>query len=54
MPNIGPQELIILLVIALVLLGPRRLPEAGRAAGRGVREFKEGLRGSKDAELPDA
>lgn len=54
MPNIGPQELIIVLVIALVLIGPRRLPEAGRAVGRGVREFKDELRGRTEAELPDA
>jgi sec-independent protein translocase protein TatA len=52
--NLGGPELIIVLVIVLVLLGPRRLPEAGRAVGRGVRAFKDGLGGSKQAELPDA
>jgi sec-independent protein translocase protein TatA len=43
--NIGPMELIIVLVIALIVLGPKRLPEAGRSVGRGLREFKESLSG---------
>ena len=42
MPNIGPMELIIVLVIALVVLGPKRLPAAGRSLGQGMREFKIG------------
>jgi sec-independent protein translocase protein TatA len=45
MPNIGPMELVIVLVIALVVLGPKRLPEAGKAVGKGMREFKESLTG---------
>jgi sec-independent protein translocase protein TatA len=45
MPNIGPMELVIVLVIALLVLGPKRLPEAGRSLGRGLREFKESVRG---------
>jgi sec-independent protein translocase protein TatA len=44
--NIGPMELIIVLVIALIVLGPKRLPEAGRSVGKGLREFKESLSGS--------
>ena len=41
MGNIGPLELVVVLAIALVVLGPKKLPEAARAAGRGLREFKE-------------
>jgi sec-independent protein translocase protein TatA len=41
--SIGPQELLIVLVIALVVLGPSKLPEMARSLGKGVREFKEGL-----------
>lgn len=43
------MELIIVLVLALVVLGPRRLPEAGRSLGRGMREFKQSLTGGDDA-----
>ena len=51
MPSIGPMELIIVLIIALVVLGPKRLPEAGKAIGKGMREFKDSLSGdSRDEE----
>ena len=43
--NVGPTELIIVLVIALIVLGPKRLPEVGRSVGRGMREFKDSLSG---------
>ena len=43
--SIGPGELIIVLVIALIILGPKRLPEVGRSVGRGMREFKDSLSG---------
>ena len=46
MPNIGPAELIIVLVVALLVLGPARLPAAGRSLGRGLREFKDGISGA--------
>jgi sec-independent protein translocase protein TatA len=45
MPNIGFPELMIVLVIALIVLGPKRLPEAGKSLGRGMREFKDSLAG---------
>jgi TatA/E family protein of Tat protein translocase len=43
--NIGPGELIIVLVIALLVLGPKRLPEVGKSLGRGMREFKDSISG---------
>jgi sec-independent protein translocase protein TatA len=43
--NVGPMELVIVLVIALIVLGPKRLPEAGRAIGNGMREFKDSISG---------
>ena len=46
MSNLGPTELIIVLVIALLVLGPKKLPEVGRSVGKGLREFKESLNGS--------
>src|SRR3954453_4663027 len=59
MPNIGPLELVILLVIVLVIFGPKRLPGLGRSLGSGMREFKDSVTGkSKDEERerlePDA
>ena len=45
MPNVGPFEIILVLVIALIVLGPKRLPEVGRSVGRGMREFKDAISG---------
>jgi Tat protein translocase TatB subunit len=39
--NIGPQELLIILIVALVVVGPKRLPELGRTIGRGLNEFRK-------------
>lgn len=47
-PNVGGPELIVILVIALLVLGPKKLPEAGRSIGRGLREFKESVSGKAD------
>jgi sec-independent protein translocase protein TatA len=47
--QLGIPEVILVLVIALVFLGPKRLPEAGNAIGRGIREFREGITGSDDS-----
>jgi sec-independent protein translocase protein TatA len=48
MPSVGFPELIVILVIALIVLGPKKLPEAGRAMGKGMREFKDSLSGMTD------
>jgi sec-independent protein translocase protein TatA len=48
MPGIGFPELLVILVIALIVLGPKKLPEAGRAMGKGMREFKDSLSGVND------
>jgi sec-independent protein translocase protein TatA len=53
MPNIGPMELIIVLVVALLILGPKRLPSAGRSLGRGLREFKDSVAGITPKELDE-
>jgi sec-independent protein translocase protein TatA len=45
--NIGPMELIIVLVIALLVIGPKRLPEVGKSLGRGMREFKDSISGDR-------
>lgn len=42
---IGVPEMLVILVIALVVLGPKRLPEAGKSLGNGMREFKQSLSG---------
>lgn len=50
MPNIGPLELAIVLIIALVIFGPKRLPELGSSLGRGLREFKSSVTGKDEDE----
>ncbi len=51
MPNIGPLEIIIVLVIVLLIFGPKRLPDLGRSLGSGMREFKDSVTGKdKDKE----
>ena len=53
--GIGPMEIAIVAVIALLILGPKRLPDAGRSLGRGMREFKDAVTGGrpdKPEELP--
>jgi sec-independent protein translocase protein TatA len=41
--NLGPGELLLILAIALVVLGPKKLPDAGRSLGKGLREFKDSM-----------
>ena len=48
MPNIGPLEIIIVLVIVLLIFGPKRLPDLGRSLGTGMREFKDSVTGKGD------
>ncbi len=43
--QVGPLELIVVLVIALLVLGPKKLPDVGRSLGRGMREFKDSISG---------
>jgi sec-independent protein translocase protein TatA len=45
MPNVGPLELVVVLIIALVIFGPKRLPELGRSMGKGIREFRGSISG---------
>jgi sec-independent protein translocase protein TatA len=51
-PNIGPMELAIVLVAMLLVFGPKRLTEVGRAVGRGIREFKDSLAIGGDETAP--
>jgi sec-independent protein translocase protein TatA len=46
MPSIGPMEMAIVLAIALIIFGPKRLPDLGRQLGGGLREFKESITGA--------
>jgi sec-independent protein translocase protein TatA len=45
--NIGPLEIGILLVVALLIFGPKKLPELGKGAGQSIREFKESVTGER-------
>src|SRR4051794_36671940 len=53
MPNIGAPELIIVLVIALLIFGPKRLPGLGKQLGTGMREFKESITGDNKDDRDD-
>lgn len=46
--NIGPLEIVVVLIIALIVFGPKRLPELGRSLGKGIREFKGSVSGEDD------
>ena len=49
MPNIGPLELVLILLVVLLLFGAKRLPELGRSLGSGMKEFKDSVTG-KDSD----
>jgi sec-independent protein translocase protein TatA len=51
--SIGPTELIIVLVIVLVIFGPKRLPGLGRSLGSGMKEFKDSVTGRHDRDLDE-
>jgi len=50
MPNVGPLELLVVGIIALLVLGPKRLPEVGRSLGKGLREFRDSMAGLTEDE----
>jgi sec-independent protein translocase protein TatA len=55
LPEVGITGLIVILIVALLVFGPKRLPEIGRSLGKGMREFKDSITGGSDdekAELP--
>ena len=51
--NIGFPELMIVLIIALIVLGPKKLPDFGRSLGNGIREFKDSINGDSKRENDD-
>ena len=53
MPNIGPLEIGIILVIVLIIFGPKKLPDLGRSLGSSIREFKGGIGGGDEDEKKD-
>jgi sec-independent protein translocase protein TatA len=46
--NVGPSEVLLILLIALIVFGPKRLPEIGKTVGKGLREFRQATQGVKD------
>jgi sec-independent protein translocase protein TatA len=53
MPNVGPLEIAVVLVIVLIIFGPKRLPELGKSMGHGIREFKNSISGDSDKDAPE-
>ena len=51
-PNIGPLEIVIVLVIVLIIFGPKRLPGLGKSLGTGMREFKDSVTGKDHDDEP--
>lgn len=50
MPSIGPMEIGIVLLVMLIVFGPKKLPELGRGLGSGLREFKHSVTGAEQPE----
>ena len=53
MPEIGIAGLVVILVVALLVFGPKRLPEIGKSLGKGMREFKDSITGKDDTPTPE-
>jgi sec-independent protein translocase protein TatA len=53
LPNVGPLEIAVVLVIVLIIFGPKRLPELGKSMGHGIREFKNSISGDSDKDSPE-
>jgi sec-independent protein translocase protein TatA len=51
MPNIGPMEIGLVLIVALIVFGPKKLPDLGRSLGKGIREFKGSVTGEDEPEV---
>jgi sec-independent protein translocase protein TatA len=51
--GIGTVEIVLILIVALIVFGPKRLPELGRSMGRGIREFKNSVTSDKDDDDDD-
>jgi sec-independent protein translocase protein TatA len=54
MPHVTPQEVILVIVLALLLFGPKKLPELSRSIGESIREFRHSISGQTPAETPPA
>ena len=48
MPNVGPLEIAVVLIIVLIIFGPKRLPELGKSLGSGMRTFRDSLSGDDE------
>jgi sec-independent protein translocase protein TatA len=53
MPNVGPLELAVVVIFALIIFGPKRLPELGKSMGKGIREFRASISGDSDDDEDD-
>ena len=54
MPNVGPMEIILVLIVALIVFGPKKLPELGKSLGKGINEFKGSIGGDHEPSRPEA
>ena len=53
LPNVGLPEILILLAIVILIFGPKRIPQAARSLGRGIRNFRDSVSGEEKGELPE-